>query len=217
MKRFFKIMLFTLLLSTQTVHAQQEDGSFHLVGVGDSLSSGYRLPENAGFVPVLQQRLLKDGLDNVSVINAAVPGDTTADALKRIENVLALNPHAVILEFGINDILNSINFQTSEENLDKLLKIFQDKDIPVLLIGMRAPFLTEQKSREDFIGMYKRMAKKYKVAFYPYFLEGVLIEKLGIYDLKYMQEDGSHPNEQGVKIMVEKFYPTLNKFLNSLE
>jgi len=196
--------------------AQDEDSSFRLVVFGDSLSSGYRLPADKGFVPVLQKKLLSIGLDNVSVINAAVAGDTTADALRRIDDVLQLEPHAVIVEFGINDILNTIDFPIAESNLDQIVRTLKDHDIPVLLIGMRAPFLTDQKSREDFIWMYKRTAKKHKVAFYPYFLEGVLIDNLGIYDLKYMQDDGSHPNEQGVQIMVDKFTPFLYKFLNNI-
>lgn len=216
MKGFFKALLLAFILFTGVANAQN-DNSFHLVVFGDSLFSGYRLPEGTGFVPVLQKKLTSVGLNNISVINAAVAGNTTLDGLKRIDDVLALNPHAVILELGINDVLNSVNFKESEKNLDKIIKTFKDKNIPVMLVGMRAPFLTDQKSREDFIGMYKRMAKKYKLVFYPYILEGVLVEKFGIYDLKYMQDDGAHPNEEGVKIMVEKFYPSLYKFLSNLE
>ena len=217
MKRLFKffVLLFMHILIVNPVLAE-EDGSFHLVVFGDSLSSGYHIPEGKGFIPVLQERLTTKGFDNVSVLNAAVAGDTTADGLKRIDQVMKLTPHAVILELGINDVINSIDFKQSEENLDKIIQQFKENNIPVLLVGMRAPFLTDQKSREEFIGMYKRMAKKHKLVFYPYFLEGVLIDTLGIYDLKYMQDDGSHPNEQGVKIMVDKFMPTLYKFLNTL-
>ena len=215
MKRFLKALILAFILFTRVANAQN-DNSFHLVVFGDSLFSGYRLAEGAGFVPVLQKKLVSVGLDNISVINAAVAGSTTLDGLNRIDNVLALNPHAVILELGINDVFNSVNFKESEKNLDKIIKTFKDKDIPVMLVGMRAPFLTDQKSREDFIAMYKRMAKKYKLAFYPYILEGVLIENFGIYDLRYMQDDGAHPNEEGVKVMVEKFYPSLYKFLSNL-
>ena len=218
MRHLLKVCVFALALSLgllTTVKAQ-DDNSFHLVVFGDSLSSGYLLPAGKGFIPVLQQRLIEHGLDNISVIDAAQAGDTTADALNRIEDVFALDPHAVIVEFGINDVLNSIDFSLSEKNLDQILQELKKRNIPVFLIGMRAPFLTDQKNREDFIGMYKRMAKKHKVAFYPYFLNGVLIEKLGIYDLKYMQDDGSHPNEQGVQIMVDKILPALEKFLNNI-
>ncbi len=183
---------------------------------GDSLSSGYHMSQENGFVPQLQNALKKEGLDNITVINAAVAGDTTANGLGRINDVLALSPHAVIVELGINDVLQDVSFDVAESNLDKILKTFKDKDIPVLLVGMRAPFLTNQKSREDFIGMYQRLSKKYKLVLYPYFLDGVLIDRFGIYDLKYMQDDGAHPNEQGVLIMVQRIMPTLTKFLNNL-
>ena len=153
--------LFFMLISLNKPVLANEDGSFHLVVFGDSLSNGYSLPQEKGFTAVLQETLHQKGFDNISVLNASVSGDTTANGLSRIDEVLDLSPHAVILELGINDVLNGVNFKESEANLDKILQIFQQHEIPVLLIGMRAPFLTNQINREEFIGMYKRMAKKY--------------------------------------------------------
>ena len=64
--------------------------------------------------------------------------------------------------------------------------------------------------------IYKAVAKKYKLAFYPHFLDGVLIERMGTYDFKYLQNDTVHPNEAGVYIMLKKTYPVIKKFLMSL-
>mgnify|MGYP000850606482 CR=1 FL=1 len=51
----------------------------------------------------LEQRLAGEGVTPV-VFNKGVPGDTTEEARRRFEkDVLALRPHLVIIQFGIND------------------------------------------------------------------------------------------------------------------
>jgi len=51
-----------------------------VAALGDSLTQGYGLPPEQGFVPQLQGWLRARGAD-VSILNAGVSGDTTAGGL----------------------------------------------------------------------------------------------------------------------------------------
>ncbi len=220
-KIFFTLVSFVLtavlsLSYTEKACAQEEDGSFRLAILGDSLASGYQVGANEGYIPVLQQLFINDGLDNVMLINAAKAGDTTADGLARVDEVLAQNPHAVIVELGGNDLLRNLSIDEAQKNLETIIEKFQDNNIPVMLIGIQIPLVLDLKNREALNTIYKKLAKKYDLVLYPHFLDGVLIERFGVYDLKYMQADTVHPTAQGIQIMVQKTYPVIKKFLMNL-
>lgn len=212
------VVVCSVFLVWQQTFAQEEDDdtSFRLMVFGDSLSSGYRLKENEGYTAQLQNILIDNGLDNVKVINAAVAGNTTADGLARLDDALAQHPHAVILELGANDLLKDLSIAQAEKNLSTIIETFQANDVPVMLIGIQLPLILDLKGREQLNKVYKDLAKKYNLTLYPHFLDGVLIKRLGIYDLKYMQEDTVHPTAEGVQIMVQKTFPVIKKFLMSL-
>lgn len=218
-KLFVSLLMFALFSSfVSTLKAQETQGyeTFKLMVFGDSLSSGYRLPTDKGYIPQLQKALKEDGLDNVEVVNASVPGDTTSDGLRRIEKALAQKPHAVIVELGANDLLQKKDLNRTAIDLNKIILAFLDKDIPVMLIGINLPLGIDINDREKLSKIYKDLSKKHNLILYPHFLEGVLTETFGVYNFDYMQDDGAHPNEEGVQIMVKKTYPTIKKFLMSI-
>ena len=194
----------------------QEYETFRLVVFGDSLSAGYRLSEGKGYIPQLQKTLKEDGLDNVEVINASVLGDTTEDGLRRIDKVLEQNPHAVIIQLGANDLLQKNDLNRTAITLNKIISTFLEKNIPVMLIGIKIPMGIDIKDREKMSKIYRDLSKMHNLIFYPHFLEGVLKETFGVYNFDYLQNDGIHPNEEGVQIMVKKTYPTIKKFLMSI-
>lgn len=193
-----------------------EDGSFRLVVLGDSLASGYLLPKEESFIARLQTALQAQGLDNIKVISSAIAGSTTQDGVNRLQSVLDEHPHAVLLELGANDLLKGIDSATTRKNLEELITTFQQNDIPVMLIGINIPLLIDVKRRQDAAQMYTDLAKKYKLVLYPNFLQDVLIERFGTYDLKYMQSDSVHPTAEGVNVMVKKITPVIVKFLYEL-
>ncbi|HVB90453.1 MAG TPA: GDSL-type esterase/lipase family protein, partial [Beijerinckiaceae bacterium] len=78
-----------------------------VVALGDSLTAGYRLPQNEAFPAVLQRALRKAGW-NVNIVNAGVSGDTATDGLDRLDWSVGKNADAVILELGANDMLRGI-------------------------------------------------------------------------------------------------------------
>lgn len=112
--------------------------SVRIVVIGDSLTAGYGLPHGEDFPTQLEAALQAKGL-NVVVDNAGVSGDTTTGGLRRLDWALGNDADFVILELGANDALRGIQPNITRENLEKILIVLQQKDIPVLLTGMKAP------------------------------------------------------------------------------
>ena len=102
-----------------------------MLALGDSLTAGYGLPTDQGFVPQLQAWLAAKGLD-VKIINAGVSGDTTAGGLSRADWSLTPDVQAVIVNLGGNDMLRGIDPATSRANLDAILAKVKARGVPML-------------------------------------------------------------------------------------
>lgn len=197
-----KCTFFTILyaLST-TVHAQEMK---KILAFGDSLTAGYGLGPGEGFTDQLEDTLNENG-QSVTVINAGVSGDTSSGGLSRLEWVLASTPNIdlVILALGANDALRGIQPEITRGNIDKMVSILKDKNIPIMIAGMMAPPNLGAIYGEKFNSIYPDTATKYDVTLYPFFLDGVA----GFIELN--QNDRIHPNPEGVKIITGKMTPTI--------
>ncbi|GGF54133.1 arylesterase [Terasakiella brassicae] len=195
------------LVNMVSVHAWADD--FKILALGDSLTAGYGLDQNQGFTVQLQQSLNHNFPDrDIKVMNGGVSGDTTKGGLARLNWALVDNPDMVIVELGANDGLRGLDPKLTEKNLDGILQNLKDRGMKVLLTGMLAPPNLGGDYGQEFNAIYPRLAKKHGVALYPFFLEGVA----GIADLN--QEDGIHPNADGVAIIVERLLPHIKKVMN---
>jgi acyl-CoA thioesterase-1 len=174
--------------------------------LGDSLTSGYGLPQNQAFPARLEAALKAKGLD-VRVINAGVSGDTSAGGLSRVDWTMADKPDLVIVELGANDALRGIDPKSTEANLDAILAKVKQSGARVLLAGMLAPPNYGRDYDEAFKGIYPRLAAKYDVPLYPFFLDGVAAEP------RLNQADGLHPNADGVEVVVQRILPYVEKAL----
>ena len=178
--------------------------TFTIVGFGDSLMAGFSLGPGQGFTDRLQAALKAKGHD-VSVANAGVSGDTTSGGLARLDWSVPDGTRLVILELGANDMLRGVSPDITEKNLDAMLAKLKARNIPVLLAGMRTAPNLGPDYQKAFDAIYPRLAAKYAVPLYPFFLDGVA----GHPDLQI--EDGMHPNPRGVDVMVERILPTVEK------
>src|ERR1700683_3546494 len=96
------------LIAAARVQPVNAESPVKVVGVGDSLTAGYGLPDKDGFVPRLQAALTAKGIAAV-VANAGVSGDTAADGLARLSWSVPEGTDAVIVELGANDMLRGLN------------------------------------------------------------------------------------------------------------
>jgi len=201
-KRLIAFSAVALAIAAAAPKAGAAEGT--IVAFGDSLTAGYGLPAEDAFPSRLEAYLRARGHD-WRVINAGVSGDTSAGGLARLDWALADKPDLVILELGSNDGLRGLSAEAMEENLDRILARLEAAGVRVLLAGMRAPPNLGPDYAEGFEAVYPRLAEKYGVPFYPFFLDGVAaVPALN-------QPDGIHPNEAGVAEIVRRIGPLVER------
>jgi acyl-CoA thioesterase I len=171
-----------------------------IVALGDSLSAGYGLPQAAAFPSVLERELKRKGLA-VAVENAGVSGDTASGGRDRLDWSVADGTGLVIVELGANDALRGLDPKITEAALDDILTRLKARKIDVILAGMRAPPNNGPEYARAFDGLYRRLAEKYGVPLYPFFLDGVAG------DPKLNLPDGIHPTAAGVEEIVRRILP----------
>lgn len=188
-----------------------------LVALGDSLTQGYGLPEDEGFVPQLEAWLQGQGLD-VEVINAGVSGDTTAGGLARMDWTLQEPVDAMLVALGGNDLLRGLSPQSSRDNLDGILARLQQEEIPAMLAGLPAPGNYGPEFARAFERMFIDLAGTYDIALYPNFLQPISDKAdAGTSFADLMQDDHIHPNAAGVALIVEGIGPELLEFLRGID
>ena len=165
--------------------------------LGDSFTAGLGVPPKAAFPAQLEARLRARG-EAARVVNAGISGDTTAGGLARVDQALAAKPDLVILELGANDALRGIQPAVVRANLDALITKVQTSKARLLLTGMRAPPNWGEDYRIAFDRIYPDLARSRGVPLYPFFLQGVAL------DPQLNQPDRLHPNEQGVRVLVDR-------------
>jgi len=208
--RLYLFLLVMVVCNVQSLYANNTaESGLRLLVLGDSLSAGYGLNPEDSFPSQLEEALDAAGYD-VHVINAGVSGDTTAGGLSRLEWALADKPHIVLVELGGNDALRGLPPTETSANLDSILARLKKDGVRVILAGMQAPRNLGNDYTVEFDAIYPRLAGKYEVALYPFFLDGVA------FDPALNQPDGIHPNPAGVKVIVNKILPLLESALKQL-
>jgi acyl-CoA thioesterase-1 len=181
-----------------------------LLALGDSLTAGFGLPQDQGFVPQLEAALAARGRA-VRVLNAGVSGDTSAGGLARLDWALADRPQAALVAFGGNDGLRGLPPAQTRANLAGILDRLAARGIPALLIGMLAPPNLGADYGREFAAVFTDLARERPgVVFYPFFLDGVAA------DPALNQPDGIHPNARGVAVVVDRLLPAVETLLDRI-
>jgi len=163
--------------------------------------SGYGLANEDHLSVVLENNLKSKGYD-IEIINGSVSGNTSSGGLNRAEWTLSeLNVDLMILCLGANDMLRGIKPSETKKNLEKIIKVAQDKNIEVILAGMISPTSHGIKYKKNFDKIYPDLSKQYDLIYIPFLLEGVALKP------ELNLDDGMHPNSSGIKViskMLEK-------------
>ena len=168
-----------------------------IVAFGDSLVVGYGAPEGEGFVDDLSTSI------RTPILNAGIVGNTTADGLTRIQEVLDQKPDIVLLLLGGNDALRKIPLAQTSANLDSILKTLSDKKITIVLLAPPGGLLSD-----PYAPLYKALAKKYSTELVP----NVLGRLIGHSEF---MTDTVHPNSVGYKKLAEKVLSALTSACNT--
>jgi acyl-CoA thioesterase-1 len=214
MRLLFKTILTALALAlTLPNGASAAERPIRILAFGDSLTQGYGVAPGLDFPNQLERALKAKGL-NVAITNAGVSGDTSAGGLARLDWSIGdpkTAPDAAIVELGANDGLRGLAPAEMEKNLDAILAKLKARKIPVLLAGMKSPRNLGAAYAADYDAVFPRLAKKYGVLFYPFFLEGVALDRALI------QPDELHPNPKGVEIIVRSIAPLVIKLVSQAQ
>ena len=170
--------------------------------VGDSISAGYGINPEQGWVQLLQKRLDQQYPKQHKVVNASVSGETTSGALARMPKLLqSYKPDVVVIELGGNDALRGQPPQMIQKNLGQLVQQSQQAKAKVLLFGMKIPPNYGTAYSQAFENNYKVISQQYTIKLLPFFMQGIAGHK----DL--MQNDQIHPNAKSQSILLNNAYP----------
>jgi acyl-CoA thioesterase I len=206
MSRFMGILLaLCVALAMPTARAAAQEST--ILVFGDSISAGYGIRVEQGWVNLLTQKIVQTGY-GFKVVNASVSGETTAGGLARLPHALDVqHPQILILELGGNDGLRSLPLDGTHDNLASMIRLARDRHIAVLLIGMRMPPNYGERYTSGFQAMYVDLAKQFKLPLVPFLLEKVALNP----DL--MQADSIHPREAGQPLLLDTVWPQLEPML----
>jgi acyl-CoA thioesterase-1 len=177
-----------------------------VVALGDSLTAGPGLRADEAYPSLLQQRIRSAGYPHV-VSNAGVSGDTSADALRRLDAALVPDTRVLIVALGANDGLRGLSIDTLRSNLETIVERAQARDIKVLLCGMETPPTHGWDYTFDFHRVYPAVAAKYNVPLMPFLLTGVAG------DSDFNLGDRVHPNAAGMRRIADNMWPYLEPLL----
>jgi len=166
-----------------------------IIAFGDSLTAGTGATEGNDFVSILSKKI------GEPIENLGIPGNTTADALLRVDDAVQKNPRIVILLLGGNDFLRRVPRDNTFTNLKNIIAKFQNSDAIVVLLGVRTGLIFDGSAAN-----FEDLARDTGSAYVPDVLDGLFGYP------KYMSDE-IHPNDAGYAIIAGKVYPVLRKIL----
>lgn len=179
--------------------------------LGDSLSVGYGLPPDSGWVDLLRQRLQTKS-SNYEVINISISGEITLGGRKRIEQALATHqPAIVVIALGGNDGLQGKSIQSIHDNLETIVLSCKQHNAVPLLVGMQLPPNYGISYTQKFRDIFPRLAQHHQLRLVPFMLEGFGEDR------EFFLADGIHPNERAQEKIIENIWPALTSLLTSVQ
>ena len=175
---------------------------------GDSLSAAYGIPESAGWVALLGERL-KQRKSNYTVANASISGETSAGGAARIGKALAsIKPSIVIVQLGANDGLRGLPVTEMKKNLTAIVQASKRVGARVVLVGMQLPPNYGVPYVNQFKAAFGEVAKDERVAFVPFLLEG--LDKR-----EQFQADNLHPVAAAQPRILDNIWGALKPMLKA--
>jgi lysophospholipase L1-like esterase len=160
-----------------------------IVCFGDSLTYGTGAGPGMDYPSRLGEKLGRE------IINAGVPGDTTASALNRLEeDVLSASPGLVLITLGGNDLKNGVPAAEALANLIEIVETLQESGARVIVGGLRFPLRDRGYGKA-----YAELAERTGAVLIPHILDGIMGNR-------NLMSDPIHPNDDGYEVMAGSFY-----------
>jgi acyl-CoA thioesterase-1 len=138
-----------------------------------------------------------------TVINAGIDGDTTSEALGRIQSdVLEKTPLLVIIEFGGNDFLRRIPQEATINNVKQMIEKVQAKGAMVAIADISAGVIMG-----SYHLAFYNLARETNAIFIPEVLSNIFTNS-------HLKSDFIHPNADGYKIIAQRIYRAILPYLD---
>ena len=176
-----------------------------LLVLGDSLSAGYGVNQESGWVALLRDDLS----DRHQVINGSISGDTTGGGLNRLPLLLEkFSPDYVLLELGGNDGLRGQPLSLMKRNLQTMIELCRRAGAEPVLFGMRLPPNYGRRYSDAFAAVYPQLSDEQQVVLIPFQLEELAITE------GMIQEDGLHPTALAQPVIKEVIKGYIQPLMN---
>jgi len=178
--------------------------------MGDSLSAGYGIDREKGWVNLLAHRLSRVDSEH-QVINASISGETTSGGMRRIPALLHTHqPQIVVLALGANDGLRASDPQLIEHNLQTMIESARDHNALILLVGIRLPPNYGVSYNAAFGAVFPYLAERHHLPIVPFLLKNVAEHE------NLMQADRYHPKARAQPLILDNVWPELLQLLQTL-
>lgn len=158
-----------------------------ILAFGDSLTFGTGADKEQSYPAVLAR------LTGLTVINAGIPGEVTAQGVKRLPALLdRYKPQLLLLCHGGNDLLRKTGTSTTRANLESMILEAEQRNIPTMLIGVPQPALMFLEAAP----VYSDIATQYGLVY-----EGEILPEVEADNA--LKSDRIHPNAKGYKRMAD--------------
>lgn len=167
-----------------------------VVCFGDSLTYGEGARPNESYPEVLA------GLLGRRVINAGISGDTTREALNRIErDVLPVNAALVIVEFGANDHFTGIPVKETLANLERMVDMIEAKGAMVAIAEVNVGVL-----HDPYLAGFREIARQKGALLIPNIMRGIITDPS-------LKSDQMHPNGKGYAVIARRIFESVKPSL----
>jgi acyl-CoA thioesterase I len=164
--------------------------TIRIVAFGDSATEGWLVPREQAYPTQLEALLRKRGHD-VTVVNEGISGDTTAGALRRLDQAIAPGTNIALVEFGVNDLRQQVPPQRVHNNLNEIVRTLRRRGIEVLLIGLGSKLDLSDVARAN----------------------GVPYAQWALPPGQYRARDNAHYNAEGYAILLARTLPQIEELI----
>ena len=181
-----------------------------VVVLGDSLTAGPGLRAEDAYPALLQRKAAAAGYRH-RIVNAGVSGDTTSDALRRLDRALEPDAQVLVIALGANDGLRHVPVEQVRANLVQIIERARARGLRILLCGMETPPTQGWQYTLDFHRIFPDLAAQYNLPLMPFLLAGVVGDPgLNLGDL-------AHPNAAGMRVIADAMWPYLEPLLRQTQ
>jgi len=199
-----------LLLLWLLAPAWAQQRSPTILVMGDSLSAGYGMAAQQGWVSLLDERVQRE-FPGWKLANASISGETSAGGAARIKREIARHqPSVVVIELGGNDGLRGLPVDGANGmrgNLSVMIEASQHAGAHVLLLGMQMPPNLGADYVRQFARTYPDLAERYQTALVPFMLEPIAHERTAF------QHDHIHPTAAAQPRLLDHIWPVLRPLI----